>query len=101
MTRPMGDRDPWFGLPIFSLLFGIGFALLDSAANRVPRPRLVLLRRLLGRGSHPRRPVALRHALAAPPPPGTVEWLWRRVTWARDPLEGGRDGDRPAVPSPR
>ncbi|MFI6732034.1 DUF418 domain-containing protein [Nonomuraea sp. NPDC050451] len=48
MTQPMGDWDPWLGLPIFSLLFGIGFSLLlDSAANRVPRPRLVLLRRLL------------------------------------------------------
>ncbi|MEV6033217.1 DUF418 domain-containing protein [Nonomuraea sp. NPDC052116] len=47
-TQPMGDWDPWLGLPIFSLLFGIGFSLLlDSAANRVPRPRLVLLRRLL------------------------------------------------------
>ncbi|KAB8190708.1 DUF418 domain-containing protein [Nonomuraea phyllanthi] len=46
-VQPMGDWDPWLGLPIFSLLFGIGFALLlDSAANRVPRPRLVLLRRL-------------------------------------------------------
>ena len=34
--------------PIFSLLFGIGFALLlDSAAHRVARPRLLLLRRLL------------------------------------------------------
>ncbi|MEV4572180.1 DUF418 domain-containing protein [Nonomuraea jabiensis] len=32
---------------------------------------------------------------------GPVEWLWRRATWARHPLEGGRDGDRPAVPSPR
>lgn len=48
VTRPMGDWDPWLGLPIFSLLFGIGFSLLlNSAANRVPRPRLVLLRRLL------------------------------------------------------
>ncbi|MFI6499844.1 DUF418 domain-containing protein [Nonomuraea typhae] len=46
-AQPMGDWDPWLGLPIFSLLFGIGFALLlDSAASRVPRPRLVLLRRL-------------------------------------------------------
>lgn len=45
---PMGEWDPWLGLPIFSLLFGVGFALLlDSAANRVPRPRLPLLRRLL------------------------------------------------------
>ncbi len=34
--------------PIFSLLFGISFALLlDSAGRRVPRPRLLLLRRLL------------------------------------------------------
>ncbi|WP_084008292.1 DUF418 domain-containing protein [Planomonospora sphaerica] len=34
--------------PIFSLLFGIGFSLLlDSAGDRVPRPRLLLLRRLL------------------------------------------------------
>jgi uncharacterized protein len=34
--------------PIFSLLFGIGFALQwRSAAARVPRPRLVLMRRLL------------------------------------------------------
>ncbi|MEU4722364.1 DUF418 domain-containing protein [Nonomuraea dietziae] len=48
VAQPMGDWDPWLGLPIFSLLFGIGFAmLLDSAASRAPRPRLVLLRRLL------------------------------------------------------
>lgn len=34
--------------PIFSLLFGIGFSLLvESASNRVQRPRLVLLRRLI------------------------------------------------------
>ncbi|WP_419703620.1 DUF418 domain-containing protein [Promicromonospora sp. NFX87] len=34
--------------PIFSLLFGVGFSLLvESAADRVARPRLVLLRRLL------------------------------------------------------
>ncbi|MEO3873351.1 DUF418 domain-containing protein [Nonomuraea sp. B12E4] len=47
-ATPMGDADPWLGLPVFSLLFGVGFSLLlDSAANRVPRPRLVLLRRLL------------------------------------------------------
>lgn len=47
-AQPMGNWDPWLGLPIFSLLFGIGFSLLlDSAANRVLRPRLVLLRRLL------------------------------------------------------
>ncbi|GAA4983064.1 putative membrane protein YeiB [Nonomuraea thailandensis] len=44
---PMGAWDPWLGLPIFSLLFGIGFSLLlDSAASRVPRPRPALLRRL-------------------------------------------------------
>ncbi|MEQ4715523.1 DUF418 domain-containing protein [Nonomuraea sp. B19D2] len=48
VAQPMGDWDPWLGLPIFSLLFGIGFSLLlDSAANRAPRPRLALLRRLL------------------------------------------------------
>jgi uncharacterized protein len=48
VSQPMGDWDPWLGLPIFSLLFGIGFSLLlDSAANRVSRPRLVMLRRLL------------------------------------------------------
>ncbi|MET7458906.1 DUF418 domain-containing protein [Nonomuraea sp. NPDC005501] len=47
-VQPMGDWDPWLGLPIFSLLFGIGFSLLhDSAAHRVPRPWLALLRRLL------------------------------------------------------
>jgi uncharacterized membrane protein YeiB len=47
-VQPMGDWDPWLGLPIFSLLFGIGFALLlDSATSRAPRPRLVLLRRLV------------------------------------------------------
>jgi uncharacterized protein len=46
-VQPMGDWDPWLGLPIFSLLFGIGFALLlDSAVRRSSRPRLVLLRRL-------------------------------------------------------
>lgn len=34
--------------PVFSLLFGIGFSLLlRSAQTRMPRPRLVLLRRLL------------------------------------------------------
>ncbi|MER7498959.1 DUF418 domain-containing protein [Nonomuraea pusilla] len=34
--------------PVFSVLFGVGFSLLlRSAAERVPRPRLVLLRRLL------------------------------------------------------
>ena len=48
VTKPMGDWDPWLGMPTFSLLFGIGFSLLlNSAANRVPRPRLVLLRRLV------------------------------------------------------
>jgi uncharacterized membrane protein YeiB len=49
-------EDPaWMGLvvqqrfyPIFALLFGVGFALLlDSAATRTDRPRIVLLRRLL------------------------------------------------------
>ncbi|GII55861.1 hypothetical protein Pth03_42500 [Planotetraspora thailandica] len=52
---PVGaDRYGWTGLfvdqrfyPIFSLLFGVGFSLLlDSAAGRVTRPRLILLRRL-------------------------------------------------------
>lgn len=48
VTQPMGEWDPWLGLPIFSLLFGIGFSLLlDSAADRVARPWLVLLRRLV------------------------------------------------------
>ncbi|GII30449.1 DUF418 domain-containing protein [Planotetraspora mira] len=52
------SADPewdWVGLlvpqrffPIFSVLFGIGFSLLlGSAAGRAPRPRLILLRRLL------------------------------------------------------
>jgi uncharacterized protein len=46
-SPPMGDWDPWLGLPVFSLLFGIGFSLLlNSAAARAGRPRLVLLRRL-------------------------------------------------------
>jgi uncharacterized membrane protein YeiB len=37
--------------PIFSFLFGIGFALLlDNAAERGERPRLVLIRRLLALG---------------------------------------------------
>ncbi|WP_067803001.1 DUF418 domain-containing protein [Nocardia beijingensis] len=37
--------------PIFAFLFGIGFALLlDSAAERGERPRLVLIRRLLALG---------------------------------------------------
>ncbi|PPF73325.1 DUF418 domain-containing protein [Pseudoclavibacter sp. Z016] len=51
----LGDPSGWLQLfvqqrffPIFSLLFGIGFALFfDSAARRSRRPRLVLLRRLL------------------------------------------------------
>jgi hypothetical protein len=49
------DTPTWLSLlldqrffPIFSLLFGVGFALLlRSAAERVARPRLLLLRRLL------------------------------------------------------
>ncbi|SEH00337.1 Uncharacterized membrane protein YeiB [Nonomuraea solani] len=49
------DSLAWIGLfvdqrffPIFSLLFGIGFTLmLESAARRTARPRLILLRRLL------------------------------------------------------
>ncbi|MBB6556645.1 DUF418 domain-containing protein [Nonomuraea rubra] len=46
-VQPMGAWDPWLGLPVFSLLFGIGFSLLlDSAAGRAARPRLVLLRRM-------------------------------------------------------
>ncbi len=46
-TQPLGDWDPWLGLPVFSLLFGVGFSLLlDSAVGRVSRPWLVLLRRL-------------------------------------------------------
>ncbi|CAL9468487.1 hypothetical protein SUDANB121_02797 [Nocardiopsis dassonvillei] len=45
---PMGAAHVWLGLPVLSLLFGIGFALLlESARKRAPRPRLVLLRRLL------------------------------------------------------
>ncbi|GGK91946.1 hypothetical protein Sme01_54340 [Sphaerisporangium melleum] len=48
-------ENAWMGLlveqrffPIFSLLFGIGFSLLlDSAAHRTARPRVLLLRRLL------------------------------------------------------
>jgi uncharacterized membrane protein YeiB len=51
----LDDPLVWLGLatsqrflPIFALLFGMGFALLaDSAARRSPKPRLVLLRRLL------------------------------------------------------
>lgn len=50
-----GDPSGWLQLlvqqrffPIFSLLFGIGFSIfLESAARRVTRPRLLLLRRLL------------------------------------------------------
>lgn len=50
-----GDGLAWLGLfvdqrffPIFSLLFGVGFSLLlDSAGRHVPRPRVLLLRRLL------------------------------------------------------
>ncbi|MEO3872452.1 DUF418 domain-containing protein [Nonomuraea sp. B12E4] len=50
-----GTGGDWLGLlvdqrfyPIFSLLFGVGFSLLlESAGQRVPRPRLILLRRLL------------------------------------------------------
>lgn len=53
-TGIAGTSDDWLGLltvhrffPIFSLLFGIGFALqMRSATSRVPRPRLVLARRL-------------------------------------------------------
>ncbi|GAA1597123.1 MULTISPECIES: DUF418 domain-containing protein [Kribbella] len=49
------DGATWLGLfveqrfmPIFALLFGIGFALLlRSVTGRVPRPRVLLLRRLL------------------------------------------------------
>ncbi|NYI97366.1 putative membrane protein YeiB [Streptomonospora nanhaiensis] len=55
---PAADLDDplvWLGLatsqrflPVFALLFGMGFALLaESAARRSRRPRLVLLRRLL------------------------------------------------------
>ncbi|GAA2391379.1 hypothetical protein GCM10010404_55700 [Nonomuraea africana] len=50
-----GTGGDWLGLlvaqrffPIFSLLFGVGFSLLlESAGQGVPRPRLLLLRRLL------------------------------------------------------
>lgn len=50
-----GSDSTWLGLlveqrfmPIFALLFGIGFSLLlRSATPRVPRPRILLLRRLL------------------------------------------------------
>lgn len=49
------DGPAWSGLlvdqrffPLFSMLFGAGFALLlDAASRRTDRPRLVLLRRLL------------------------------------------------------
>ncbi|MEV4189225.1 DUF418 domain-containing protein [Streptosporangium canum] len=60
VTQPVvvaSQDDAWLGLglfvdqrffPIFSLLFGIGFSLLlDSARRRVPRPRVLLLRRIL------------------------------------------------------
>lgn len=54
LTATADDPKPWLGLfvyhrffPIFALLFGIGFALLvESAAARTARPRIVLLRRL-------------------------------------------------------
>ncbi|MEV5322674.1 DUF418 domain-containing protein [Nonomuraea sp. NPDC052634] len=54
-VAPPQDGISWHGLlvdqrfyPIFSVLFGIGFALLlRSAGERAARPRLVLLRRLL------------------------------------------------------
>ncbi|MBE3015756.1 DUF418 domain-containing protein [Microbispora sp. NEAU-D428] len=54
-SAPGGSEAAWLGLlveqrffPIFSLLFGVGFSLLlDSAAARTARPRVVLLRRLL------------------------------------------------------
>ncbi|MFD6142970.1 DUF418 domain-containing protein [Promicromonospora sp. NPDC060271] len=55
LTASGGGQVDWLHLlvdqrffPIFSLLFGVGFSLLvESAAGRVARPRLVLLRRLL------------------------------------------------------
>ncbi|WP_169951465.1 DUF418 domain-containing protein [Microbispora sp. H11081] len=54
-VEPATPDDAWMGLlveqrffPIFSLLFGVGFSLLlESAAARVARPRLVLARRLI------------------------------------------------------
>ncbi|GAA0402674.1 hypothetical protein Acor_68080 [Acrocarpospora corrugata] len=56
-AAPPSPDDSWLGVglfvdqrffPMFSLLFGIGFSLLlDSAGRRVPRPRVLLLRRLL------------------------------------------------------
>ena len=61
-TPPLGGAQPWLGLPLFSLLFGIGFALLaESASERVPRPRLALMRRLLVL-----LPVGLLHKLLWP-----------------------------------
>ncbi|MEV4524751.1 DUF418 domain-containing protein [Streptosporangium sp. NPDC049304] len=60
VMRPVvtaGQDDSWLGLglfvdqrffPIFSVLFGVGFSLLlDSAGRHAPRPRVLLLRRLL------------------------------------------------------
>ncbi|WP_423462007.1 DUF418 domain-containing protein [Promicromonospora sp. MS192] len=55
LSAPGSGGTDWLHLlvdqrffPIFSLLFGIGFSLLvESAAARAGRPRLVLLRRLL------------------------------------------------------
>jgi len=55
VTAAPVDPQPWLGLfvyhrffPIIALLLGVGFALLlESAAGRTTRPRLVLLRRLL------------------------------------------------------
>ncbi|SDJ03378.1 DUF418 domain-containing protein [Nonomuraea jiangxiensis] len=54
-VAPESRDGAWLGLfvdqrffPIFSLLFGVGFSLLlDSAAGRTARPRVLLLRRLL------------------------------------------------------
>ena len=61
-TPPLGGVQSWLGLPLFSLLFGIGFALLaESAAERARRPRLVLMRRLLVL-----LPVGLLHMLLWP-----------------------------------
>ena len=53
-----GGTEQWFALlvqqrffPIFSFLFGLGFAIfLQRAATRTDRPRLVLLRRLVALG---------------------------------------------------
>ncbi|WP_051751512.1 DUF418 domain-containing protein [Streptosporangium amethystogenes] len=55
VDSPADPEGAWLGLladqrffPIFSLLFGVGFSLLlNSAADRVAGPRLLLLRRLL------------------------------------------------------